>query len=126
MFVNANKSITANFLEPPTFFNKLLPLDETTPAAQSSLTLSWSASSPADSYEYCSYTTNHSDCDVEFGNWVSAGSSTTASISNLLPPVTYHWQVRARNQGGYHRRKRRLVAFRPQWHALRPGDGFPG
>ncbi len=98
VFMNANKSITANFLEPPTFFNKLSPLDETTTRRPSSLTLSWSASSTADSYEYCLYTAHSSDCDVEFGNWVSTGSSTTASISNLLPSVTYHWQVRARNR----------------------------
>jgi uncharacterized delta-60 repeat protein len=102
-----NKSITANFLNPPGFLSKTSPANETT-GVPSSVTLSWNASDRADSYEYCLYTTDPNHCDAGTGDWVSGGSNTSATVNNLLPSSLYHWQVRARNQvdttdaaGGY-------------------------
>jgi uncharacterized delta-60 repeat protein len=94
--MTANKSVTANFMHSPGTFAKLLPVD-TAANQPANLTLSWQTSAGADSYLYCLYTTASSYCNNN-SNWVSTGSATIVTLSNLLPSITYHWQVRAKNQ----------------------------
>ena len=59
------------------------------------LQLSWAASGNAVSYEYC-YNTSAS-CP---GAFTSTSTNRTVTLNNLLPGVTYYWQVRARNTSG--------------------------
>ena len=61
-----------------------------------SLTLSWTASSGASSYEYCYDTSDDGVCS----SWVNNGSLTSVPISGLTKGVTYYWHVRAKNLGG--------------------------
>jgi uncharacterized delta-60 repeat protein len=92
-----NKSIIANFLNPPGFPTKTSPTNGTT-GLPSSVTLSWTTSDRTDSYEYCLYTNDPNDCDAGTGDWISAGLNTSTTVNNLLPSTVYHWQARARNQ----------------------------
>ncbi len=78
----------------PGAFNKTSPADGSD--QQNTVTLSWSASSDVDAYEYCYDTTNDNACS----EWLSAETNTSVSLSNLIPGVTYYWQVRARNAAG--------------------------
>ncbi len=94
--LNSDKSVTANFMQSPGAFNKSLPVNGTT-NLPANPTLSWETSSGADSYEYCLYTTDSTDCDPDSDNWVSTGASTSITLGNLFPSISYHWQVRARN-----------------------------
>lgn len=57
------------------------------------LTLSWTTSVGAVSYEYCTSTTT--SCSV----WISTGSNTSTALSGLTPGL-YYWQVRAINAFG--------------------------
>jgi uncharacterized delta-60 repeat protein len=105
--MTADKSITANFLNPPDFPYKSLPANGATNQLPN-LNLSWTASGRATSYEYCLYITNPDDCEAAHGNWISTGAATSTSVTGLALSTTYHWQVRARNQvdttdaiGGY-------------------------
>lgn len=59
-------------------------------ALATSLTLSWTASTTAGTYEYCIDETDNGVCD---STWISAGAGTTVSIV-LSPDTTYYWQVR--------------------------------
>jgi hypothetical protein len=61
------------------------------------LTLAWTPSSGATSYEYCYDTVNNDACN---GSWISVGSSTNVMVSGLPATGTYYWQVRARNTTG--------------------------
>jgi len=78
----------------PGAFNKTSPADGSDQV--NTVTLSWSASSDADTYEYCYDTTNDNAC----ATWHSAGTNTSVTLSDLDPSATYYWQVRARNAGG--------------------------
>jgi hypothetical protein len=78
----------------PGAFNKTSPADGSDQV--NTVTLSWSASSDADTYEYCYDTTNDNAC----ATWHSAGTNTSITLSDLDPSATYYWQVRARNAGG--------------------------
>jgi hypothetical protein len=60
------------------------------------LILSW-ADSTAPSYQYCIDEIAGNVCDT---SWVSTGSATSASLSNLKYETTYYWQVRAVNSFG--------------------------
>jgi hypothetical protein len=87
-------SLTLNILKLPGAFNKSAPVNgaagvSTTP------TLTWAASSGATGYEYCYDTTDDGACT----NWISTGTSTSASPS-LSASTTYFWQVRANNGNG--------------------------
>jgi len=62
-----------------------------------SLTLTWSGSARAVSYEYCVDTTNDASCG---GRWISAGTSTSVMLSGLSDVTTYYWHVRAVNAAG--------------------------
>jgi uncharacterized delta-60 repeat protein len=94
--MDANKSVTANMISPPGFFNKLAPADGVVDQPANP-TLSWQTSVGATSYEYCTYISDLSDCDESSSKWVSTGASTSVTLGNLFPSVTYHWLVRARN-----------------------------
>ena len=54
------------------------------------LTLSWTASSDAISYQYC-YGITSSPCT----NWIDAGTTRSASLNGLSPNTKYYWLVRA-------------------------------
>lgn len=82
--------------QPPGAFNKTSPSNGAT-NRQTTLTLSWGASSGATSYEVCIDTTNDSACS---GTWQSVGTSTSASVSGLSRKTTYYWQVRSNNAAG--------------------------
>ncbi len=77
---------------PPGIIYKSSPANNSVnqPAA---LTLSWTASAGALSYEYCINTTP--TCSV----WTSTGASTSAALTGLTPGLHY-WQVRANNASG--------------------------
>ena len=94
--MTGNKSVTANFMHSPGTFAKLLPID-TAANQPANPNLSWQTSAGADSYLYCVYTTSSSYC-LTTSNWISTGSATNVTLNNLLPSITYHWQVRAKNQ----------------------------
>ncbi len=55
-------------------------------------TLSWQPAPGSDSYTYayCLDTTNDNTCA---GNWMSAGTNTSANPAGLLPSTQYYWQV---------------------------------
>ncbi|RPI86382.1 MAG: hypothetical protein EHM41_08690, partial [Chloroflexi bacterium] len=63
------------------------------------LTLRWSSSTWADSYEYCLYTTaeGSTKCDTDT-NWVNVGTNLSDILTTeLTAGTTYYWQVRAVN-----------------------------
>ncbi len=76
------------------------PLTKIAPASAATaqplaLTLNWSSSSGATSYEYCIDTSNNNNCDT---SWISAAG--TSVPVNLNESTTYYWQVRASNAIG--------------------------
>jgi M6 family metalloprotease-like protein len=80
----------------PGAFNKTNPANHST-SQPLSLTLSWSASSGAASYEYCYDTINNNACnDV----WRNIGTNTSVTFGGLNPNIIYYWQVRAVNNVG--------------------------
>jgi len=79
----------------PTAFGKSGPSTGAT-VGPSAVTLSWSASSGATSYEYCIDTTDNSTCDA---SWVTT-TSLSAALTPLAAGATFFWQVRARNATG--------------------------
>jgi uncharacterized delta-60 repeat protein len=95
--MDGNKSLTANLLHSPGFFNKLSPGNGAADQPANP-TLRWETSTDATSYEYCTYTTVSLDCDESSANWISTGVNTSVTLGNLLPSITYHWMVRARNR----------------------------
>lgn|GEM_PF-4449673 len=80
----------------PGAFSKTSPTNGATGQA-SSVTLSWSSSSAADSYEYCVDTTDNNDCD---NSWLSTDLATSGSFRSRAHGVPYYWQVRAINADG--------------------------
>jgi fibronectin-binding autotransporter adhesin len=75
---------------PPAAFSKSVPGNSATGQGLS-LTLAWTATSPATSYEYCYATT--SGCTT----WIDAGNATQVNIAGLDYSTPYFWQVRAWN-----------------------------
>jgi Right handed beta helix region/Ser-Thr-rich glycosyl-phosphatidyl-inositol-anchored membrane family/Fibronectin type III domain len=80
----------------PGAFNKSSPANNSLKQPTNPI-LKWSASAHATSYQYCYDTTNDNTCTT---SWISNGTSTSASLSGLLPNTTYYWQVRAVNAAG--------------------------
>jgi hypothetical protein len=96
--MDVDKAVTAKLMASPDAFLKKSPENGVfdVPANPG---LSWEASNGASSYEYCLYTINSGDCNPNKkpSPWISTGTSTSVTLVNLLPSITYHWQVRARN-----------------------------
>jgi hypothetical protein len=80
----------------PGAFNKLTPPDTTTNVPVNNLSLSWSASSLATSYQYCYDTVNNNSCDT---SWMSA-TALSAILNGLSYNTIYYWQVCAVNASG--------------------------
>ncbi len=78
---------------PPGVFVKLSPTSGRT-GLSAPLTITWSASSGASSYEVCISRTSGL-C----GTWTSV-TSTAATVSGLTSGTRYFWQIRARNANG--------------------------
>lgn len=74
----------------PSAFNKTSPANAATGQA-TSLSLTWNATSPVTSYDYC-YSTS-TGCT----NWTNVGNTTHVTISGLSYSTPYYWQVRAWN-----------------------------
>ncbi len=93
-YANGDSSAWWSFmvLPPPGTFNKVSPVNNAT-KPPSSLTLAWTASANAGSYEYCVNTSP--GCSV----WISAGTNTSVALGGVTPGL-YYWQVRARNSSG--------------------------
>ena len=81
---------------PPAAFSKSNPANGATGQSTAAV-LNWSASSGADSYEYCIDNSNNNVCD---DSWKNVGSNTGAQLSDLSVLTDYYWQVRASNGGG--------------------------
>jgi hypothetical protein len=84
--------------EPSPTYSKKSPFSGTENLDPSSITLKWGITTGAESYEYCIDTTDDNTCPDE--NWVSTGSETEVTLSELALGTTYYWQVRARNACG--------------------------
>jgi M6 family metalloprotease-like protein len=79
--------------DPPSAFNKSSPSD-TAVDQITALTLDWSASAGASTYDYCLDAGTPDDgCD---SGWVTGLTTSQVSLS-LSPATTYEWQVRANN-----------------------------
>ncbi len=87
---------TINNVNLPGPFNKLTPTDAQTDVPISGVTLTWSASTKATSYEYCYDTNNNNSCD---SSWTPV-NGLTANIVGLAYETTYYWQVQAINSAG--------------------------
>jgi hypothetical protein len=79
----------------PSAFNKTTPANGAL-GQPPSLTLGWSSSSGATSYQFCYDNTNDNNCS----NWLTVNSGTSANIYFLDANTTYYWQIRAVNSGG--------------------------
>ena len=80
---------------PPGAFGKSEPADDAT-NQPTTVTLSWSSSSGATSYEYCYDQTDNGICTP----WISNGTLMSITLSGLEPAHTYYWHVRAKTSGG--------------------------
>jgi hypothetical protein len=92
VFASLSQHVRAQVLQAPAPFTKSTPIDLTAFLSVWTITLDWNASVGATGYEYCFDKTNDNSCDSP---WASAGTDTSAEITNLEPNTTYHWQVRA-------------------------------
>jgi hypothetical protein len=80
----------------PGAFSKSSPANTAT-GVSINPTLTWLASSQADSYQYCIDKTNDNACS---GSWISTGTALKAKLTGLSNNKTYYWEVRAVNGGG--------------------------
>jgi subtilisin family serine protease len=80
----------------PGAFNKFSPGNGAT-NLPTTLTLRWSASTGATSYEYCGDTSNNGACN---SSWVNVGNTTSVTVSGIQKKTTYYWQVRAKTSAG--------------------------
>ncbi|PWB70003.1 MAG: hypothetical protein C3F15_14325, partial [Holophagae bacterium] len=87
---------TTETLPLPGAFGKTAPVSGAT-GQLTDLTLSWSASSSATSYEYCVDTTDDDACDA---SWADVGPVTSTEVTGLSEWTAYFWQVRAVNGVG--------------------------
>ncbi len=93
-YANGDSSAWWSFvvLAPPGVFYKASPVNNAIDQP-STLALTWTASSNADSYEYC--VNSVMSCAL----WTSAGTNTGVALNGLTPGLHY-WQVRATNTMG--------------------------
>jgi hypothetical protein len=61
------------------------------------VTLEWTASESAASYQYCIDSTDNNTCNA---SWISVGTNTSVMLNSLQPGISYYWQVRAKNDIG--------------------------
>jgi hypothetical protein len=80
----------------PGSFSKTSPGDGAT-GQPTTLSLAWSSSSGATSYEYCIDSTLNFSCS---STWTNVGSATSVGVSGLSVGTMYEWQVRAQNPAG--------------------------
>jgi hypothetical protein len=80
----------------PGAFNKFTPGNGVT-GLPTAVTLRWSASAGATSYEYCGDTSNNNVCNA---SWVGVGKTTSVTVNGVSRNTTYYWQVRARTSSG--------------------------
>jgi hypothetical protein len=88
-------SIVNLSLPAPMHFEKISPVDAATDVFVT-ITLLWSPSSWASSYEYCI----ESSIDGLCSEWLPAGDGTSVTLSGLSKGTHYTWQVRAVNHEG--------------------------
>jgi hypothetical protein len=79
----------------PAAFNKTGPANGAK-GQPISVTLTWTASARANTYQYCYDTTNDGACS----NWIGNGTSTSKRLTGLSYSTWYYWHVRAVNGGG--------------------------
>jgi hypothetical protein len=95
-----SKAMSVTVAAAPGAFAKSGPKNLAT-RQKTSLSLSWTASTGATSYEYCLTrtlpTTGQTTCDT---GWVSVGTARAVTVSNLTRLTIYYWQVRAVNTTG--------------------------
>ena len=89
-------SFTTNIAKPGTF-GKSSPANKAT-GSSIYTTLTWTASSQADKYQYCIDTTNNNSCGS--GDWISTGTDLKAKLTGLSHDKVYYWAVRAINGAG--------------------------
>jgi hypothetical protein len=80
----------------PGAFGKSSPANKATGISMYT-TLTWTASSQADKYQYCIDDTNNNSCH---GGWISVGTALKANPKGLVHGKTYYWAVRAVNGAG--------------------------
>jgi hypothetical protein len=98
-YANASQTAFWRFMtlpDPPAAFSKTSPLASAT-NRPTTLTLNWSASAGATSYEYCIDTIDDGVCGSV---WEPAGMNTSVLIRNLDPATLHSWEVRAIGPGG--------------------------
>ncbi len=84
VIMDDDKTVTANFMASPGNFHKSSPANGSS-NLPADVSLSWTTSSGASSYEYCLYITNSGDCNPNSA-WISTGGNTSVSLTNLFPP----------------------------------------
>lgn len=89
--VGSTNSSDFSYPNAPDPFDKISPVNGAIDQPLSNLTLSWNASSPEVTYQYCLRT--NSNCPGP--KWVSVGTNTSVTLSGLSSNTHYYWQVRA-------------------------------
>jgi hypothetical protein len=84
-------STHSSHVDAPAPFNKVSPINGAIDQPVSNLTLSWNASSPNVTYQYCLRT--NQNCPGP--KWISVGTNTSVTVSGLSSNTLYYWQVRA-------------------------------
>lgn len=87
-------SVSLRIQAPPAAFSKSTPTNTQRITTQRTATMTWAASAGAASYQVC-FGTN-TNCS----SWVSVGTATQYTRTNLTRNRTYYWQVRAVNPDG--------------------------
>ncbi|MGA0877657.1 MAG: S8 family serine peptidase [Ilumatobacteraceae bacterium] len=90
----AQGSVSLRIQAPPAAFSKSTPTNTQRITTQRSATMTWATSAGAASYQVCFSTS------TSCSSWVSVGTATQYTRTNLTRNRTYYWQVRAVNPDG--------------------------
>jgi len=90
------EACTSTAVPLPGAFGKASPADGAI-EQPTALTLTWTSSTDAASYEVCYDMVDNGSCD---GSWFAAGATTSTAITGLAGETTYFWQVRGVNATG--------------------------